>query len=349
MPTFRGAVRRGLTAVGLQTIRAADAEAARLHGRIDQLKERNRRLRAKVDRLQGERGRTTAVPEVPGMSRLELRREQVLADVKDDAYILEIGPAHNPILPKREGYDVKIVDYLDRDGLVERYKHFEQYDPNDIEEVDYVFRPGTPWSEVIPERFDLVVASHVIEHTTSMIDFLNECEKLLKPDGVLALVVPDHRYCFDRFRERASLSRVIDASLYPSSVHTMGAVIEERLNAARHGGITAWGPRHRGDYSLANTLDVVKANAEEARRGERYIDTHNWVCTPNHLRLLLQDLHSLSFINLRETSYHDTVKHEFFLNLSPAGAGTGLTREELLVLADDERRVLDQAVFAVTE
>lgn len=345
MPTFRGAVRRGLAAAGLQTVRAADAEAARLHGRIDELKQRNQKLRTKVEGLQGDRNRTTAVPAIPGQDRLGLRREQVLAGVKPDALILEIGPAHNAILPKRDGYDVRIVDYLDREGLVQRYSGFSQYDPDDIEEVDYVFRPGTPWSEVIPERFDLVVASHVIEHTTSMIDFINECEKLLNPDGVLALVIPDHRYCFDRFRERASLSRVIDASLYPSSVHTMGAVIEERLNAAKHGGITAWGPRHKGDYTFANGLETAKANGEEARRGERYIDTHNWVCTPNHLRLLLQDLADLDFISMRETSFHDTVKHEFFINLSPTGEGTGLTREDLLVLADDERRVLDQAVF----
>ena len=340
-----GAVRRGLAAAGLQTVRAADAEAARLHDRIDELKQRNQKLRTKVDRLQGDRNHTTAVPAIPGLDRLELRREQVLAGVKPDAVILEIGPAHNAIQPKRDGYDVRIVDYLDRAGLVERYSGFSQYDPDDIEEVDYVFRPGTPWSEVIPERFDLVVASHVIEHTTSMIDFVNECQKLLRPDGVLALVIPDHRYCFDRFRERASISRVIDASFNPPAVHTMGTVIEERLNASKHGGITAWGPRHKGDYSFANGLETVKANGEEARRAERYIDTHNWVCTPNHLRLLLQDLADLGFISMRETSFHDTVKHEFFINLSPAGEGTGLSREELLVLADDERRVLDQAVF----
>jgi len=128
-------------------------------------------------------------------------------------------------------------------------------------------------------------------------------------------------------------------------VHTMGAVIEERLNAAKHGGITAWGPRHKGDYTFAHALEAVKASGVEAQRGDRYIDTHNWVCTPNHLRLLLQDLADLDFISMRETSFHDTVKHEFFINLSPTGEGTGLTREELVVLADDERRVLDQAVF----
>ena len=55
--------------------------------------------------------------------------------------------------------------------------------------------------KAIDERFDLVLASHVLEHTTSLIDFLNECTPLLADNGVLALVVPDHRYCFDRFRE----------------------------------------------------------------------------------------------------------------------------------------------------
>jgi SAM-dependent methyltransferase len=333
-----------------------DGEAERLRLQVARLERQNAKLRGRVEKLVAKKTRlqerldspsrqVTAVAEVPGMSRLEIRRQCVLATVGTDASILEIGPAHNAILPKRDGYRTRTVDYLDRAGLIERYKDFPQYSPDDIEDVDYVLPPGAAMADVIDERFDLVVASHVIEHTTSLIDFVNECARLLADGGVLALVVPDHRFCFDRFRERAAIGRVIDASLAPPAVHTVGSVTEEKLNATRHRGTTAWMPGHRGRYSLVHDVTGAAAAGEDALRGDRYIDTHNWVTTPHHLRLLLQDLADLGYLSLRESFFHDTVRHEFFLNLKTDGAGSGLTREQLLVLSEGERITMDLPEF----
>lgn len=280
----------------------------------------------------------------PDVTRLELRRRCVLADQPPDCSILEIGPAHNAILPKREGYRTRTVDYLDRAGLVEKYREHTQYDPDDIEEVDYVLPPGAKMAEAIDERFDVVVASHVLEHTTSLIGFLNECERLLNPGGVVALVVPDHRYCFDRFRSRSGLGQVIDAELNPQPVHSVGTLVEFTLNAVKHRGTTSWAPGHRGRYAFAHDLDGALANAERAK-GSEYIDVHHWVLSPHYLRLMLSDLFDLGYLQLRECSFHPTVGHEFFLNLSPRGAGPSRTRQELLVLADGEARSTDVPVF----
>ncbi len=261
---------------------------------------------------------------------------------------LEIGPAHNAILPKRDGFRTKTVDYIDRDGLVEKYREFKQYSPDAIEDVDYVIPAGATMAEVIQERFDLVLASHVLEHTISLIDFVNDCTTLLAPAGVLSLVVPDHRYCFDRFRERSSIGRVIDTSTNPPPVHTVGTMAEFALNAVKHRGTTSWSAGHTGSYRFLHDLDAVKAKTAQAR-GDGYIDVHNWVFTPNHLRLLLQDLHALGFISVREAAFQDTIGHEFFLNLTVDGPGTGLTREALVVLADAEQTTMDVPVFDPSE
>lgn len=362
MPSLHGLIRRLSPTQPDQ----GTEEANRLRARVGRLEARNAKLRARAERIAAQRQelrrevatlrrlghevpRTSAVREIPDVSRLELRRSAALRSAAPDPRILEIGPAHNAIFPKREGFRTRTVDYLDREGLIDRYRDFPNYSPDDIEEVDYVLAPGAAMADVIEDRFDLVMASHVIEHTTSMIDFLNECTRLLAPGGVLALVVPDHRYCFDRFRERASLSRVVDASYAPPAVHTPGAVIEEKLNATRHRGTTAWMPDHHGHYDLIHGYAEAASYGEEARKGDRYIDTHNWVCTPHHLRLLMQDLHGLGFIQLREASFHDTVRHEFFLNLAVDAPGSGLRREELLALSEGERRSLDAPTFAVLQ
>lgn len=321
-------------------------EVARLREQVKLLRGRNRRLREQVERLKARaEGSTSAVPEIEGRSRLEVRRDCVFASAARDATVLEIGPAHNAILPKREGFATRTVDYLDRAGLIAQYAQFEHYSADDIEEVDYVLAPGSAMAEVIPERFDVVLASHVIEHTTSMIDFLNECTRLLAPGGVVALVVPDHRYCLDRFRERASLGRVIDASLAPPAVHTVGTVTEALLDSVRRGESTSWRPGNTSRFGFVHEREAVVGYAEQARRAESYLDVHNWVCSPHHLRLLLHDLADLGYISVRETYFHDTVGHEFFLNLSVDGAGPGLSRAELVALAEEERRSLDRPRF----
>ena len=61
---------------------------------------------------------------------------------------------------------------------------------------------------------------------------------------------------------------------------------------------------------------------ESAARGE-YVDTHNWVFTPHHFRLLLVDLGALGLVSLRERAFHDAVGPEFYVTLSADGAGPG--------------------------
>jgi len=275
------------------------------------------------------------------LSRLELRRKCIFDGRSPDSRVLEIGPAHNPILPRRDGFNTENVDYLDRAGLVDKYTLFDQYDPNDIEEVDWVLAPGAKMSDVIADRFDIVLASHVLEHTTSMIDFLNECGALLAPDGRVALVVPDKRFTFDRFRERSSLGRVIDVHLDPPAVHSVGTTADFRMNGVRRKGRSAWAARSAGGYSPLHPVEKVMQYLEQAEHQASYIDMHNWIFTPNYLRLLLFDLEALGYIGLREETFHPTVGHEFFLNLSPSGTGPGLTRQELVDLADAELRTLD--------
>ncbi|HSV39667.1 MAG TPA: methyltransferase domain-containing protein [Nocardioidaceae bacterium] len=277
------------------------------------------------------------------LPRLELRRNAVLSGQDADCLILEIGPAHNAILPKRDGYRTKTLDHLDRDGLVVKYRADKGVDGDLIEPVDYVVSPGTSLAEMVSEQFDVVVASHVLEHTTSVIDFLNDCAKLLKPDGHVALVIPDYRFCFDRFRERSSLGRVIDASESRRDVHSVGTVTEFAMEAVTHGGVIAWAPGHRGRYSRLHDTEDVRRLVERARAQAEYVDVHNWVFSPNHLRLLLHDLATLGYIDLWEKSFHPTVQHEFFINLSPSGSGVDVPRHRLVQRADAELRSLDSS------
>lgn len=255
---------------------------------------------------------------------------------------LEIGPSHNPLLRKADGYNIRIADYLDREGLLEKYRGVRPTEK--IEDVDYVLQGGR-LPEEIPDRFDYIVASHVIEHTVCLVCFLEDCAALLRPGGVLTLAVPDHRYCFDHFRERTALGRVIDVHNAAPKVHTEGSVIEHNLNHVKKGGQAAWSAGFPGSYTDSYQTAEVVARAAAAVDGE-YVDTHNWVFTPHHFRLLIHDLSALGLVSLREKSFTDTVGPEFFVVLSRDGVGSGLTRDQLLVRSAHEAGVAEEITFA---
>ena len=258
---------------------------------------------------------------------------------------LEIGASHNPLLRKSEGHDIRIADHLDQAGLIAKYDGLRP--TGRIEPVDYVLKPGR-LTESIDDRFDYILASHLLEHTVCMISFLQDCQELLKPGGIVSLALPDKRYCFDQLRERTSLGRVIDVYHAQPLVHSYGSVIEHNLNmvtkhsVAKSGGV-AWFPGAPGELSLRVPLHIARQRADTAAGGS-YVDTHNWVLTPHHFRLLVHDLQSLGYIDLSVRSFTDTIDHEFFVQLwrEPAPPSD---RKELLRLAAEELRTTEPAVL----
>lgn len=88
---------------------------------------------------------------------------------------LEIGPSHNPIAPKKKGFNVHILDHATADQLRMKYKGHEIYGVKleNIEEVDFVWH-GEPFQKLIGKTgcYDWIIASHVIEHIPDLISHL---------------------------------------------------------------------------------------------------------------------------------------------------------------------------------
>src|SRR5260221_13919648 len=125
------------------------------------------------------------------------REEIIMAHVKRDGLGLEIGPSYAPIAPKKQGFRVHVLDYCDQNALIEKCRP-AGLNVDNIEGVDFIW-DGRPYADLVGQRnvYDWIIASHVIEHTTDLIGFLNDCDSLLKKDGILSLAVPDKRFCFD--------------------------------------------------------------------------------------------------------------------------------------------------------
>ena len=172
-----------------------------------------------------------------------MTRQELLRSLFDNGGAgLEIGPSYNPLAPKAEGFNVEIVDHLDRAGLIAKYGG----DPNVastevIEEVDYVF-DGRPLTELIGKRacYDFIVASHVIEHVPNFMGFLRDCEGLLKPGGVVVLAIPDKRYCFDLFQPISTVGQILQTDLDRRARPTAGSIFDQRAYMTNKDGAIVW-------------------------------------------------------------------------------------------------------------
>jgi hypothetical protein len=223
------------------------------------------------------------------------RNEILLGPVGRAMKIVEIGPAFSPVAPKAEGWDVRSIDHLNRDGLVEKYRGAAGVDVSRIEDVDFIWTDGE-LSNAVPAdlhgSFDALIASHVIEHAPDLIAFFHSFATLLKPTGIVALAVPDKRYCFDYFKPVTMTGEVLAAHAQSRTRHTRSNGFNEVAYNVSNNGSICWGQETVGALRLVHSLPEAyrcfEAMAETA--DAPYRDMHAWRFTPSSFQLLLIEL-----------------------------------------------------------
>lgn len=249
------------------------------------------------------------------------REELLRKDITKEQLGLEIGPSYHPIVSKKEGYRVETVDWLDRQGLQEHYKG-HGVDIDAIEEVDYVWKGGSYYQLIgKKEYYDYIIASHMIEHTTDFLGFLQDCFNLLKPDGILRLAVPDKRYCFDHFRDVTGLAEVINNYYQPSALQSVGSVAEYHLNVVKYKDNISWcrpaGTEESSDkhYVFVHSVDDAKRIMRLVHEKKEYRDIHHYVFTPLSFELLIMDLRILELLNLEIVEMTEPEGNEFIVTM----------------------------------
>lgn len=242
------------------------------------------------------------------------RQEKVFSGLNREGLGLEIGPSHNPVAPKREGFNVHILDHLSASNLKHKYKE-HGVNLENIEDVDFVWS-GEPLTALIGRSacYDWIIASHVIEHVPDLIGFLRECESLLKPNGKLSLVIPDKRYCFDYFGEVTNTGEILDALYQRRTRPTPGQVFHMHVNSVHLNNQIAWEAGRTGQFSIGN-FDDAAALWRKATSSEEYIDVHVWRFVPASFELVLQDLRRLGLTSLSVETRFDTAGCEFVVVL----------------------------------
>jgi hypothetical protein len=243
-----------------------------------------------------------------------MKREDVLLqNIVKNKKGLEIGPSFRPLVKKRDGFNIKIVDHASAKDLRKKYeKH--GVDLDEIEEVDFIFKGQRLPDLVQGQCFDYILASHVIEHVPDLISFLQDCEAILNEHGDIRLAIPDKRFCFDHNRECSSLSRIIDVHETKAKLQTVGAAAEYFLQVCKKNDLIAWDKENIGNitnvHTLSETLEAIKAT-----KNGHYLDIHNWVFTQQSFMQVIMNLRTLKYTSLFVSSSFETIGHEFFIVL----------------------------------
>ncbi len=267
------------------------------------------------------------------------RKEKILHDLNRQGLGLEIGPSHNPIAPKKDGFNVHVIDHMSKEELITKYRDHPVNIEN-IEDVDFVWK-GESYQELTQKSkyYDWIISSHSIEHTPDLIGFLKNCDQVLKDNGLISLAIPDKRYCFDHFRPITGLGKIIDSHIEKKVIHSAGDVAEFLLNFVTKGETIAWGDGSIGEYLLSNSDAIASEQMQYVMNSKAYVDVHAWCFVPHSFRLVIHDLYQLGFIPFQEVNFFPTAGCEFFVTLGRKGKTPVVNRLDFLKEIENELKV----------
>jgi SAM-dependent methyltransferase len=230
---------------------------------------------------------------------------------------LELGPLYSPVVLKSES-DVYYIDHMSTGELRKKYEG-HPFPIENIVDVDYVVGGTTLKKVVKGELFDYVIASHVIEHIPDMVSWLKDVAAVLKPGGVLSLVIPDKRYSFDVSREVSRPSEVMGAYLDRLGKANSAMIYDSASEYREISPADAWSD----SLSLPFEDPTEWYLSEAIRRSElnlkpdEYVDSHCFVFTPYSFfnivrRLIMHNLFDYEVAYFSDTALNEL---EFYVSL----------------------------------
>jgi predicted SAM-dependent methyltransferase len=244
------------------------------------------------------------------------RAALLLSDVDLNGIGLEIGPLAHPLVPRSAGRRIFYADYACREELVLKSHSDPHVDVLAIPEIDYIVRSLNDYQS-IEERFDYILASHVIEHTPDFIGWLKVVLGLLHESGRLVLAIPDKRYCFDCDRPLSTFGDALEAYFTKRSKPGFRQVFDGFGMARQVTTQELWdgtADTSRFMFSPEQAMATAKSVLEQ----DAYVDAHCWVFTCESFRDILMLAQSAGILSCRTVSYRPPQKYwnEFHITLA---------------------------------
>jgi len=170
------------------------------------IEEKDRQIARLQKRLEERTGKASVVPAANGQNGQDgfraVRQQVAHRYLAGDG--LEVGALHQP-LEVPPGARVRYVDRMTVEQLREHYPELSGHALTRVDIVD----DGETLSSVEDSSVDFVIANHMLEHCENPIGAIENQLRVLRPDGILYMAVPDKRFTFDRERPVTPLEHLI--------------------------------------------------------------------------------------------------------------------------------------------
>lgn len=248
-------------------------------------------------------------------------RHQNIAYIKTkylttSASVLEIGPSINPMIRRKDGYNVQYLDACSTQELQVRAAKNGR-DIQSAPEIDYLHDFSLSIAACVShKKFDFVVSSHVIEHVPDLVGHFCEVREVLNDGGMYAFLAPDKDLCFDAKKSASSLGQILEARLEKHRAAPVSALIDEYYYGVKRGGSGAWSngesapfaPKYPNSRKL---IGDVLANPAIARNWHGHI----WRFTPKSFEEIFNELEQMGIIDMRLVDIVATSHLEFIVIL----------------------------------
>lgn len=217
--------------------------------------------------------------------------------------VLEIGQLDRPLSAHAKNIDIK-----SREDLVKAYTHDPHINVARLTPVHYVIKDTRDWG--ITDSFDAVISSHNIEHAPCLVSFLRNIEHALRKGGLVYLIIPDYRYCFDRTKFPSTILDVLDAFYTKRDKPSVANLLEYSLLSGANDTVRFWNEKYEISDQSYFALTTEQITSVLERDIDQYHDSHCWKFTPDHFEYITEQLHALGLTSLKPIRVYPTLRHQ---------------------------------------
>ncbi len=156
---------------------------------------------------------------------------------------------------------------------------------------------------MIPEAFDAVYSSHVIEHRPDLVHYLRDVATILGDSGAYFILCPDTRYCFNAVLVESTIADVLDAYLSARRVHTFRSVLPMYMTT-NNNQLIHW---RDGSEAVSLDLDRIRKRIDKLHEvNGAYVDAYAWRFTPNTFGQIIEKLREMELVSVPAARVYDT-------------------------------------------